>query len=124
MGLDISLMVFKDSFRAGSYSGFGDFRTKLAEMGDVLLEVMVGFGGDIPWTEDEAFYELLNHSDCDGELHPYECKELIKDFEKYQEEWLLKVEEEGLSPYYIGKYETWLEFLRQCVAESGVLHFG
>jgi len=30
--------------------------------------------------EKLPFYELLYHSDCDGELTSEECKELLKDF--------------------------------------------
>jgi len=118
-------MVERDSFRAGSYSGFGVFREKLAEMGGIILDRMQGYTENgISWTGDEDFYELLNHSDCDGELYPSECEELIADFEKYREEWTHKIKIEGLSPYTQDKYDKWLDFLRRCVEEDGVLHFG
>lgn len=82
MGLDITCKCEYIGFRAGSYSGFHYWRTILAALNGIDLEKMVGFGGETAWTEGEAFYELLNHSDCEDELTPSQCRELKADFEK------------------------------------------
>ena len=76
-----------------SYSGFMSFRTKLASMTDIGdLRTMEGFpryhlGPNLDiifdgaektvrsWDEiDDAIVPLINHSDCDGELSPDECR--------------------------------------------------
>jgi len=83
MGLDIYCKkedCKEVSFRAGSYSGFHAWRVTLAKLNGISLDTKLGFDGDIPWTTKEPFYELLNHSDCDGELTQDDCKQLLKDF--------------------------------------------
>ena len=89
-----------------SYSGFMGFRTRLAKLtaiGD--LRTMEGFppyeiGEDLgviidesvvlrSWDEiDDPIVPLINHSDCDGQLTPEECRtvaprlrELLEQFE-------------------------------------------
>ena len=81
MGLDISVEPNGDSFRAGSYSSFHNWRSWLASVSsgvnlDELYEKNV-------WNSDMPFIDLLNHSDCDGKLGKRECKRLSKDFQKY-----------------------------------------
>lgn len=81
MGLDI--VKGNTSVRIGSYTGFDHFRTELASMVGVDLTQMEGYGGNTQWTKEEPFYELLDHSDCHGELSVDECKELMKDFQDH-----------------------------------------
>lgn len=69
MGLD-----FSHGGASWSYSGFNRFRERLmqhAGLGE--LRDRVGFGGDVPFTEDHPLIPLLDHSDCDGELSVDEC---------------------------------------------------
>ena len=80
MGLDISCSCGAIAFRASSYSGFHTWRKILASKVGVNLEEMIGFGGNKKWTKKEPFYELLNHSDCDGFLTVNQCSNLVKDF--------------------------------------------
>lgn len=73
MGLD-----FSHGDAHWSYSGFMRFRERLAKAEGFDLQTMAGFtAGGEPWsgvTTDLA--PLLNHSDCDGELSPQECKQV------------------------------------------------
>jgi hypothetical protein len=58
-----------------SYGGFNDFRKKLALEIGIDLDKMIGFGGYTSWdTVDDHIVPLLNHSDCDGDLTPEECR--------------------------------------------------
>ncbi|WP_313469847.1 hypothetical protein [Lysinibacillus sp.] len=60
-----------------SYSGFNNFRRRLAQQIEMDLDDMVGFGGNIPFhIYQDDIVPLLNHSDCDGELTPDECKQV------------------------------------------------
>ena len=72
MGLDTSHNAWH-----GAYSSFNRWRTILAKKMGFTLHDMVGFGGDIEWSDelrDHPLYPLINHSDCDGELSVEECK--------------------------------------------------
>ncbi len=58
-----------------SFNGFNDFRRKLAREIGINLDDMWGFGGKKAWdTVNDTIVPLLNHSDCDGELSPGQCK--------------------------------------------------
>lgn len=63
-----------------AYSGFMRFRIRLAKEIGIDLMKMDGFGeapdyGGLPWDKViDPIVPLLNHSDCDGELSPQECK--------------------------------------------------
>ncbi|HZZ77145.1 MAG TPA: hypothetical protein VFE62_01420 [Gemmataceae bacterium] len=57
-----------------SYSGFHAFRKRLASTLGLDLDDMKGFGGDRSWEDvTDHIKELLDHSDCDGELSPEAC---------------------------------------------------
>ena len=72
MGLD-----FNNSDARWSYSGFNRFRRRLAEHEGFNLDQMQGFNGKRDWDEITTDLKpLLNHSDCDGELTPEECKQV------------------------------------------------
>lgn len=65
---------FRDSDVSWSYSGFNDFRRRLAASIGIDLDEMERFGGDQPWsTVDDPIVPFLDHSDCEGELTPEEC---------------------------------------------------
>lgn len=77
---------FIGSSASWSYSGFSDFRTKLAEEAGIRLKDMEGFcdeGEGIPWSSiNEPLEPFLNHSDCEGELTP---EEMAKVFPRMRE---------------------------------------
>lgn len=60
-----------------SYSGFHDFRTRLASEAGINLDQMDGFSSgkeSIDWdTIEDDIEPLLNHCDSDGELTVEEC---------------------------------------------------
>lgn len=73
MGID-----FSHSVARWSYSGFNRARERLAETIGIKLNEMLGFeeSGGKPWpsAEKQPLIHLLNHSDCDGELTPEQCR--------------------------------------------------
>ncbi|MFJ2004741.1 hypothetical protein [Streptomyces chartreusis] len=78
MGLD-----FSHTEAQWAYSGFSRFRRALAHHEGIDLDVMHGFewyGDDRPrvsWDDvTTPLKPLLNHSDCDGELTPEECRQV------------------------------------------------
>ena len=121
MGLDIIRMAPAGDFRAGSYSGFMSWRETLAELVDINLGCMKGFTIDgIPWTGEEPFYQLLSHSDCDGSLSAYECEELVRDFETWDQQ---AERDYGKDSYFKKLYDTWWEFCCDVVTDGGTLEF-
>lgn len=78
MGLD-----FSHTNAHWAYGRFARFREALAQHEGIDLSVMDGFrryGDDRPrqsWNDvTTPLKPLLNHSDCDGELTPEECREV------------------------------------------------
>jgi hypothetical protein len=127
MGLDISLWEsVKGGFRAGSYSGFGNWRTKLAESVGIYLNQMQGFTENgTKWSGHEPFYELLYHSDCDGVLWWDECENLLEDFGLYRDKFIKYLSDEGITElYYLEKYDSWFQIIKKCVEIEGMLRFG
>ena len=131
MGLDIDCKCETISFRAGSYSGFGYFREKLAEASGFDLNQMEGFhhdkdygelSGSKPWTGQEPFYEILDHSDCDGVLTPKQCAKLLSDFEKYAEGFK-KLPLEAQS-WYVDRYNLWIDAIKHSTEKCCTLRFG
>ena len=60
-----------------SYGGFSRFRERLAEAESFRLSDMKGFGGKRQWdTVTTTLAPLLDHSDCDGEMAPDECRQV------------------------------------------------
>jgi len=68
------------SFRAGSYSGYNQWRDWLAKLsGWKSAEACWGV------THSKGpFYELINFSDCSGVIGPATSKKLAKDFADYE----------------------------------------
>lgn len=126
MGLDIVCDCGEIGFRAGSYSGFGDWRELLARSMGIILGEMWGFGGDTMWHLDIEFVELFDHSDCDGELSHEECTRLKDDFDTMRHPFVEAVSAlcTGVdAEYYIEKYDLWREAVRHCADISCKLVF-
>jgi len=88
-----TIYAYEDShgFRAGSYSGYGIWRNKLAELAGYPLaeENFFGFkrmthsGG--AWAATEGpFWELINFADNEGTIGPVVSAKLAKDFAEFQ----------------------------------------
>jgi hypothetical protein len=83
MGLDFAIKrgegdyVDLPKYIRFSYSGFNQFRRAVGFAAlDIDIEGMRGLGGDGDWSEyyhDPIFF-LLDHSDCDGKLVPWQCR--------------------------------------------------
>lgn len=111
--MGLTLDVAGDSCGSWSYSGFNSFRKKIAEQAGIKLGDMVGFHNvdrefleengytayiaaieaenqlpKISWeTINDPIKHLLNHSDCDGDLHPSICGELADRLEEITMNW-------------------------------------
>ncbi len=73
MGLD-----FSHGNAHWTYSGFNRFRKRLAAAIGFDLDEMDGFKlNGRSWNDmKDAIKPLLNHSDCDGDLTPDECRQV------------------------------------------------
>ena len=93
---------FSESKASWSYTGFMDFRERLAAEIGIDLQKMVGFSnrkyhspdhilGTMPWDKiTDPIKPFLNHSDCEGELSPEDClivaprlRELVADWDEF-----------------------------------------
>jgi hypothetical protein len=72
-----------------SYGNFNRARTRLAAVMGLNLDQMRGFRGSQEWPDAEKFplVHLLNHSDCDGELTPEQCRVVAPALRKAVEQW-------------------------------------
>jgi len=108
MGLDIVVDGNPDlDFRAGSYSGFHEWRCWLASILGLDYNKLT-FKIDMP------FSELFFHSDCDGTLGVRACKQLLKDFDYHI--FIAMLSKAG-DPWLFGSYRRWHEAVR-AVAEN------
>ena len=83
MGLD-----FDKSSANWSYSGFNQFREKLAAAIGINLRQMQGFDGSQSWdTVTSPIAPLLNHSDCDGHLTVTEMKGIAPELKRIVSSW-------------------------------------
>jgi hypothetical protein len=58
-----------------SYSGFADFRRRIARQIGIDLDRMVGFGGRRGWGKiDDPLLALLYHPDCQDKIRPTACR--------------------------------------------------
>lgn len=91
MGLDI-----RPGGASWSYSGFHEFRVRLAAEEGFVLAEMQGFGA--PWRNEQPgirgwdeikspLVPLLNHSDCEGYLDAYECEEMLPRLRQIAAKW-------------------------------------
>ena len=89
-----------------SYSGFHSFRKALALEEGLDLDKMEGFGafsaesGTIPWDGGDygdgwitPLAPLLSHSDCDGYINSWDCREVLPRLTEILDKW----EAEGVS---------------------------
>lgn len=80
---------FKNSTAQWSYSGFNYFRKRLAKEIGINLYDMEGFGdGCHSWENvKDDIVPLLNHSDCEGELSPEDCKSVAPRLRELVSNW-------------------------------------
>jgi hypothetical protein len=113
------------SFRAGSYSGYNEWRDLLAKF--------AGWKSDQDcWNSTEGpFFELIHFSDCDGYIGPEVAAKLFKDFDDYEEraiEFSKTIYDKygGYGEYWeywLGKYYDWKKAFK-IASDGGVVIFG
>ena len=93
----------RHEFRAGSYSGYNEWRERLAALVDTTPE-KVWAGAIAP-----AFGELINFADNEGTIGPKTSAKLAKDFDAWRaraETWAKKLPgEEGAG--FMQSYDDW-----------------
>jgi hypothetical protein len=116
------------SFRAGSYSGYGLFRSTLAQM------VLIGdtYDRDYEWNliqnhSDKDFYELVDFSDCEGTMIGPVTRKLYYDFVNNREKYVKFVTETKPFPaweadYFIERYDNFTKAF-DLARNSGLVSF-
>lgn len=95
-------------FRAGSYSGYNWWRSKLEE-----------FASD----KDGAFKELIDFADNEGVIGPVVSKKLYEDFKRYEKQAIdfsKTFETDG--EYWFSKYKTWMQAF-EVASDGGAVDF-
>jgi len=83
MGVDIN-----PGHACWAYGGFARFREALAEEEGLKLRSMEGYGGELSWEHvNTTLAPLLNHSDCDGFLSPWDCKDMLPRLREIRHKW-------------------------------------
>jgi hypothetical protein len=108
-------------FRAGSYSGYNDFR-------NLLCVIMHGVPAAELWEKPEVFegkefYNLINFSDCEGYFGPTNSKKLHEDFVKHRDKFVSNIaDKEPYEGYYTRVYDDFLLGF-EITSKGGVLLF-
>lgn len=102
-----------------SYSGFGAFRTWLAQAEGFTLAEMRGFGGDRPWSSVSTTLEpLLDHADDNGpDLTPAQCAAILPRLEA-----IMGQEQQDLR--HIDDARQLVTVMRLCLDKNVELIFG
>lgn len=111
-------------FRAGSYSGYNTFR-------NLLAKAFHGVSADDIWSNEDnyegsPFYEMINFSDCDGVIGPYDSDKLHQDFvngeEEFQEYLMETFGDDDEVEYYLGVYRNFTHAFKLS-SQNGILIF-
>lgn len=105
-------------FRAGSYSGYNWWRSRLAELvGTTDNEVWNGL------VHPEAFEELISFSDCEGTIGHDVAAKLAKDFNDWYDK-AEKFSKEKLNSFdgerWLNSYNDWKRAFNLAAAEGAV----
>jgi hypothetical protein len=106
-------------FRAGSYSGYGEFRRQLCRK-------MLGVDPEVVLKNERSyqgkpFFELISFSDCEGFIGTDICAKLAKDFEEHRGKLPAADDEEYAR--LLQDYESWTEAFKKAVWHNGVVRF-
>lgn len=111
-------------FRAGSYSGYNDYRNKLAECFLNASDRVVWANPDL--FEGKPFYEQVDFSDCEGYMGPLVSAKLHQDYVNGREQWVKWLNESGQSEdnveWYLTRYDHWTKAFG-LAADGGILRF-
>jgi len=104
-------------FRAGSYSGYNQWREGLAK----LIGTTCGRLWDNP--QPGPFVELLNFSDCEGTIGPELCAKLYRDFVDHKDK-AEKHEPYGAdteaNAWWVENYNHWLHAFEMGMQDGAV----
>lgn len=111
-------------FRAGSYSGYNQWRATLAKF-QGLTDKQI-------WQDplghlDTPFYELINFADNEGTIGPEAAADLYEDFVTHRvayQNYLAREMDGGVLGAYLERYEEWTEAMRIASQEHGMVVFG
>jgi hypothetical protein len=111
-----------EHFRAGSYSGYGEFRR-------ALCRAILGVEPQRVWEEQEAFkgrpfFNLINFSDCEGVIGPLTASKLADDFAdpQHRAKFETQMKDHADRDYYLQKYDEWAEAFK-VAADNGMVIF-
>ena len=110
-------------FRAGSYSGYNEWRNDLAVL--MLGVPASAVWGDTAAYADKPFYELIDFSDCEGVIGPVVAAKLARDFAEHQHKADAYQDQEGgpnYSDYWRRKYADWRKAF-ELAADNGFVSF-
>lgn len=104
-------------FRAGSYSGYNEWRNHLSRL-------MLKVDAETVWHNSESykgkpFYELINFSDCEGIIGPETSKKLAADFAAHQP---IANDEPAFDGWFTEKYNNWRQAF-ELASNNGYVKF-
>jgi len=111
------------AFRAGSYSGYGEWREQLSQRA-------LGAAATTVWANAEAFasrafYELINFSDCQGTIGPEAAADLADDFRRLRVAVLARPLDDAASEtWFMGRYDLFERALELAASGGGLVLFG
>jgi len=112
-------------FRAGSYSGYNDYRR-------MLSECFLNVPPDNVWANERAyidkpFYEQINFSDCEGFIGPKVSAKLFEDYKKGRAKWEAFLKDSFGSDqeeksWRLNLYDKWTRAF-ELAADDGIVWF-
>lgn len=114
----------KHGFRAGSYSGYSEWRGALAMAvhGDAIETIWAALKSGTGGYEGKAFVELLNFSDCEGVIGPKTSAKLAADFKAHREAVLAKEPKGWGEGWWRECYDNWTKAF-EMAADGGCVEF-
>lgn len=110
-------------FRAGSYSGYGEWRRKLCWFAHEVEPSRIWKGEPRFWA-GKPFVELINFADDEGLIGPQTSAKLARDFQTHGEA-IKEKARRVLGPeadWFCGLYDTWQKAF-ELAAGEGCVHF-
>ena len=107
-----------------SYSGFNDFRQRLAAADGFALNEMYGFRGDRQWsTVQSVLSPMLHHDDDRGELSAVDCGVMLPRLIQIIDGWAADNPDRALSGH-IRSARNLVTVMQLCVERDVPLTFG
>lgn len=115
---------YQFGFRAGSYSGYGEWRDLLCQYvyedkkGRELWELAKT---DPEKAQDVPFYELINFADNEGTIGSEAAKDLHLDFQGHLN--IVRPKMEKLATWHAQSYDSWLKACMIAGNQNGMIVF-